>query len=814
MTSSNNERHSRGIGVFLCQCGERIAPMLDLSRLKSLLDNSSSIDFVTILPFPCMTPGLTVIKEAVAQKGLDRIVVAGCESRVMLKKFERELYEEGLEQGQIDMVNLRDHVAGVFQGRPEELADKAAKLIKASVAGLTALKTSPKVKVGIKGPVMIVGGGAATYSAAQELLRQEIDTLIAVASDDIEDEIRMLHESYPGERDYHDRLREIMREVDESPYVKKISEGEPEKVLGRFGDYSVAFSSQNGGAPRVYQCGAVIAALDGEMLNQGSDFGHDGVRVVCHTEMEEQLWVHGVPEGRVVFWINDLESDQPWAQLSARTAWNLARYIRERTVRVRVSILYNTKMPLPLSAMERTQAGDLEIDWISYDSKIRPTVQAGYITYTRPVDQIEVELAWDKLVLSPRRSPGHEAVRLGKLLGLSVNGHQFLEKGRPLVRPEQVGQDEKFLAGSARRPCDLRDTLRQGRRVAKKVMELIETSQSGGLYAPRIVCTVDRSKCIGCGLCREICECGGIEPVEGPGGNIPREVDPMVCTGGGTCAAACPYHALSLQNNTTEQREARVSELVQCLAEDEVMGFGCNWGGGAAADHAGLKHLAYNPRFYLLPVGCIGQLDPIVMGRAFRDGANGLLVIGCPPEQCHHSYGLDHAWSRVNLVKKLLSLCGIERERIALAHADLNNPEQYVVTVESFMAMMDRLGPIERTDQVKEKLRGAYDTLRNSRVRWVLGAGLRRPYEQTYPADQRHALAFDETLSDVVAEEFIRSRVMALLRESGQVMDLEGITRVLEESNKQVVLNSLKELAQEGLISRIFKDRTPFYAMR
>ena len=97
-----------------------------------------------------------------------------------------------------------------------------------------------------------------------------------------------------------------------------------------------------------------------------------------------------------------------------------------------------------------------------------------------------------------------------------------------------------------------------------------------------------------------------------------------------------------------------MAALAGSLAVDEVMGFGCQWSGAAVADQAGLRGLSYNRRFYLLPVRCLGQIDPVVMGRAFLEGANGLLLIGCNPEECHHSYGIDHTWSRVWVLKKLL----------------------------------------------------------------------------------------------------------------------------------------------------------------
>ncbi len=802
------------IGVFLCECGRRIAPLVDLKDLAAKLEADPLIDYVAIEPYSCMAPGLAAIKAAIEEKGLDRVIVAGCEARLMLSKFQEELVPDGLEEGQIDIVNLRGHVARVSGLSPEENALKGFKLIKAAAAGLEVLTPTVREPVQFKGPVMILGGGIATYSAAQELSRREIDCIIAVTTDEWEDEIRMLHEHYPGERHYYDRMEAIMREVDESPYVRRITVGELTAVMGRTGEYHVTFSDPMGGPPRIYEASAIIAALDGQMLNQGSNFGHDGRSVICHTEAEEMLWTLGVPDGKVVFWINDYEAGHPeYAYLASRAAWSMARYMRERSPLTEVTVLYNHQMAIPLSAGERALSRQLDIEWVPYDGALRPTVQAGFVTYCDPEDHTEQEMPWDRLILSPRRSVGHESTKVAHVLGLEhVEGH-FLEPHKQRVRPEMVGRAEALLAGSARYPCDLHEALRQGRRAAIKTAELVDKAEAGELYAPRMVCAVDQEKCIGCGLCKEICDCGGIEPVEGPGGNIPRHVDPMTCTGGGTCAAACPYHALTLQNNTSAQREARVAALSREMAEDEVLAFGCAWGGLAAADNAGAKGLAHDPRLYMLRVGCIGQLDPSVMARAFLEGANSLLLIGCPPEDCHHSYGLDHTWSRVNLIKKLLGLCGFDRRRIALAHADLNRPEDYIRTVESFVASMAELGPIERTDENLEKLAGLYATVNASRVRWVLGATLRRPWEEVYPGNQRNALAFDRDMMGVVSEEFIKARVANLLKDTQRPYQLHELAQALHEDEKPL-MDSVREMVGEGVIGRMHKDGKAHYVLR
>lgn len=116
---------------------------MELDTLKKQLEGDPLISYVGVEPFSCLAPGMADIKAAVAEHGLDRVVVAGCEARVMLSKFEHELEGSGLEAGQIDIVNLRGHVAQVSDLSPEEKAVKGFKLIKAVAAGLEALAPSP-----------------------------------------------------------------------------------------------------------------------------------------------------------------------------------------------------------------------------------------------------------------------------------------------------------------------------------------------------------------------------------------------------------------------------------------------------------------------------------------------------------------------------------------------------------------------------------------------------------------------------------------------------------------------------------------------
>ena len=175
------------MGVFLCECGTRIAPGVDHAVLTQLLDEPPGVGHVETLPFSCLRPGLARIKAAVAAKGLNRIIIAGCESRLLHKKFEQALAGLGLAETQIDMVTLRDHVARVHSAAPAELAQKGAKLIRASQAWLETLKPTPRIRIDYQGPVMVLGGGVAAYGAAQELAKQGVDTLLPLTYDPAEE---------------------------------------------------------------------------------------------------------------------------------------------------------------------------------------------------------------------------------------------------------------------------------------------------------------------------------------------------------------------------------------------------------------------------------------------------------------------------------------------------------------------------------------------------------------------------------------------------------------------------------------------------
>ncbi len=101
--------------------------------------------------------------------------------------------------------------------------------------------------------------------------------------------------------------------------------------------------------------------------------------------------------------------------------------------------------------------------------------------------------------------------------------------------------------------------------------------------------------------------------------------------------------------------------------EPRIVGFLCNWCSYAGADFAGTSRLNYPTNIRILRVPCSGRVDPLLVVRAFMEGADGVLVAGCHPGDCHYAEGNYYTRRRYALVHRFLEYLGLEPERLRLS---------------------------------------------------------------------------------------------------------------------------------------------------
>lgn len=133
-----------------------------------------------------------------------------------------------------------------------------------------------------------------------------------------------------------------------------------------------------------------------------------------------------------------------------------------------------------------------------------------------------------------------------------------------------------------------------------------------------------------------------------------------------------------------------------------IVGFLCNWCSYRAADLAGTSRLGYPATLRDIRIMCTGRLDPVFVLKALSEGADGVLVMGCHPGQCHYQEGNYKAMRRMALLRRTLAQLGVHPDRVQLAWASAAQGTVFAETVAAVTEMVARLGPLEWRDNVTD----------------------------------------------------------------------------------------------------------------
>jgi F420-non-reducing hydrogenase iron-sulfur subunit len=128
--------------------------------------------------------------------------------------------------------------------------------------------------------------------------------------------------------------------------------------------------------------------------------------------------------------------------------------------------------------------------------------------------------------------------------------------------------------------------------------------------------------------------------------------------------------------------------------EPVIVGFVCNWCSFRAADAAGTGRMKYPPNIRLIRVMCSGRVDPTFVMKAFASGADGVMVAGCHPGDCHYIEQNYKTLRRYKLLLRTLTQMGIEPGRLRLTWASASEGNKLVVEIKSFVEEVRSLGPL------------------------------------------------------------------------------------------------------------------------
>ena len=127
--------------------------------------------------------------------------------------------------------------------------------------------------------------------------------------------------------------------------------------------------------------------------------------------------------------------------------------------------------------------------------------------------------------------------------------------------------------------------------------------------------------------------------------------------------------------------------------EPRIVGFLCNWCSYAGADLAGTSRIQYPPNVRTIRVMCSARVDPSFVVRALRDGADGVLICGCHPGDCHYSEGNYKAMRRQKLLESVLADFGVDDARVRLEWVSASEGQRFAEIVADMTERLRSLGP-------------------------------------------------------------------------------------------------------------------------
>jgi len=129
--------------------------------------------------------------------------------------------------------------------------------------------------------------------------------------------------------------------------------------------------------------------------------------------------------------------------------------------------------------------------------------------------------------------------------------------------------------------------------------------------------------------------------------------------------------------------------------EPKIVAFFCNWCTYLAADLAGTSRMKYAPNTRVIRVMCSGRVDPQFILEAFAKGADGVLIGGCHPGDCHYQEGNYKALRRFYLLKKMVREMGIEDDRLRLEWISAAEGDRVRTVINDMVAKVRALGPLK-----------------------------------------------------------------------------------------------------------------------
>jgi len=248
--------------------------------------------------------------------------------------------------------------------------------------------------------------------------------------------------------------------------------------------------------------------------------------------------------------------------------------------------------------------------------------------------------------------------------------------------------------------------------------------------------------------------------------------------------------------------------------EPKIVGFLCNWCSYAGADLAGVSRIQYPPNIRIIRVMCSGRVDPVIVLEMFVNGADGVIVTGCHPGDCHYISGNLYEERKIKMLKRLIALTGLELGRLRLEWVSAAEGQRFAQVVTEFTEQIRKLGPSPVSgEKPNQRILGNLQAAKNAASDFKLRVLVGREYELTEKnnvyQEKVSQEEFDTLLNEAVDAEFIRHKIHILT--SGTPLSVKSLSKAVE-MEPAAVLRQIVDMRRRNMIALDhIEGTTPFY---
>ncbi len=553
------------IGVVICHCGANIGRIVDIPAVVEYAKTLPGVSYAGENLFACSTENAKQISDAIAAKGLNRVVLGACTPRTHEPLFRDTCREAGINQYFFEMANIREHCSWVHSREKESATQKAKEIIRMSVARAAHLEPLQEFQLPVNKAAVVVGGGLAGMTSALSIAEQGFEVYLLEKDDDLGGMARRIKYTLEG-MDVQGHLSALVKKVYRHPRVHVITEAEILEVSGYVGNFVTKVRSE--GRVRDIEHGVAILATGAKEYQPTEyGFGTDD-RILTQLTLEGEIAaksdkVTGAQSLVMIQCVGCRQADRNYcARVCCSQAIKNALKLKEINPELEITILFRDMRSYGFKENYYREASAKDVKFIRFTPETKPTVEVTSgglkISVVDPVLGQIMELEADLLALSAAVIPADTAVDVAKLFKVSLSPDGFFQEAHVKLRPVDFAADGIFLCGTAHYPKHLTETISQAYGAAGRAICIIS---GDSVTASGAVCDVTQSDCVSCGACITACTYGAIDFEDTPHGKKAR-VNAVLCKGDGLCNAKCPTGAIYLKHYTDDEIMAQIDQAM------------------------------------------------------------------------------------------------------------------------------------------------------------------------------------------------------------------------------------------------------------